>query len=67
MSDVTIRVSSNGSLMVKGPVNLVDEDGKAWDLESETIFLCRCGNSSNMPFCDSSHKKTGFTPGTYAP
>ena len=67
MADVTIRVSPNGSLMVKGEVNLVDEDGKPWELDGDTIFLCRCGNSANMPFCVSSHKREGFTPGTYAP
>ncbi len=67
MADVTIRVSPNGSLMVKGEVNLVDEDGKPWELDGDTIFLCRCGKSANMPFCDSSHKREGFTPATYAP
>ncbi|HBL77317.1 MAG: cytochrome C551 [Bacteroidetes bacterium GWF2_42_66] len=23
---------------------------------------CACGQSSNQPFCDGSHKETGFTP-----
>ncbi len=27
-----------------------------------TYYWCSCGNSSNQPFCDGSHKGTEFTP-----
>jgi CDGSH-type Zn-finger protein len=27
-----------------------------------TYKWCQCGESSNQPFCDGSHKKTEFTP-----
>ncbi|MDC0948791.1 CDGSH iron-sulfur domain-containing protein [Gammaproteobacteria bacterium] len=26
----------------------------------ETVFLCRCGESKNAPFCDGTHKADGF-------
>jgi CDGSH-type Zn-finger protein len=28
----------------------------------EEYYFCACGKSSNQPFCDGSHKGTGFTP-----
>ena len=36
------------------------------DVEAgKNYFWCACGRSSNQPFCDGSHKDTGFTPVKY--
>jgi CDGSH-type Zn-finger protein len=32
------------------------------DLEPGTYYWCACGKSNNQPFCDGSHKGSGFTP-----
>lgn len=39
----------------KTPIKVALEAGK-------TYFFCTCGHSTNQPFCDGSHKGTGFAP-----
>ncbi|HTQ87595.1 MAG TPA: CDGSH iron-sulfur domain-containing protein [Candidatus Solibacter sp.] len=62
MADVKITVKDNGSLLVEGNISIVDPSGNAFGLAGRTaISLCRCGHSNNKPFCDGSHKTSGFT------
>jgi 3-phenylpropionate/trans-cinnamate dioxygenase ferredoxin subunit len=60
MADVTIRPSKNGPLIVEGPVELFDTEGNRIPLDKNRIALCRCGASSNKPFCDGTHSQIGF-------
>ena len=32
------------------------------ELEAGDYWWCSCGESQKQPFCDGSHKDTGFTP-----
>ena len=32
------------------------------ELDAGTYYWCACGQSNNQPFCDGSHKGTGFNP-----
>jgi CDGSH-type Zn-finger protein len=58
---VEIKVRDNGPYKVTGPVRLIDPDGGVFALpEGEAIVLCRCGQSQTKPFCDASHKSSGF-------
>ena len=59
MPEVTIEVCRNGPLIVNGPVELKDADGKLYPVK-ERIALCRCGASTTKPFCDGTHSKIGF-------
>lgn len=62
MSDQTEAVIfDNGPIKVSGDFVLKDGKGQEFDLSGrDTVALCRCGHSSNKPFCDGSHKTAGF-------
>jgi len=62
MPDVSIRLRDNGPLVVEGPIHLVDAEGNEYAIDSSkpAIALCRCGSSTNKPYCDGSHKGCGF-------
>jgi CDGSH-type Zn-finger protein len=57
---VTITTRPNGPYLVKGPITIVDPDGKEFKVEGDTVALCRCGGSTRKPFCDGTHSKIGF-------
>lgn len=54
-----ITPAPDGPYIVKNLKNLTNQKGSI-NIE-ETIALCRCGQSSNKPYCDGTHAKTGFT------
>jgi CDGSH-type Zn-finger protein len=61
MTQVRITVNNNGPLKVEGPIELLDAQGKAFPIrEGKAAYLCRCGASTNKPFCDGAHSKIGF-------
>jgi 3-phenylpropionate/trans-cinnamate dioxygenase ferredoxin subunit len=62
MSDVTVYVRPNGPYKVIGAITLIDDDtGEPIPGgDGDAVFLCRCGGSTNKPFCDGTHSKIGF-------
>lgn len=58
--EVTIVACANGPLLVRGDVVLQGPDGTPLEKHRNTIALCRCGASTVKPYCDGSHKLTGF-------
>ena len=61
MADVSIRPKPNGPYLIEGPVDIYDTAGNKISTEGRPrIALCRCGASSNKPFCDGTHSQIGF-------
>lgn len=55
-----ITAYENGPFLVTGTVSITDSDGNEYEKAQETVALCRCGASTNKPFCDGTHSKVGF-------
>ncbi len=55
----------SGPLRVTGNIPVVSASGRTYQVRNRQA-LCRCGASSNKPFCDGSHASVGFTDGLQA-
>jgi len=55
-TETVITLCPSGPMLVRGPVSIVDADGRPIELHRSTIALCRCGKTSIAPFCDGTHK-----------
>jgi len=47
-------VLENGPIKVTGNFRLYDKDKNPIEAGKD-VYLCRCGNTSNPPFCDGTH------------
>ena len=59
MADTTIQVRDNGPYLIRGGATITDADGNTFETQ-DVIALCRCGHSTNKPFCDAAHKANNF-------
>lgn len=60
MDEATITPYRDGPLLVRGPVQVVGPGGTPTRVDRDPIALCRCGKSRRKPFCDGTHKLSGF-------
>lgn len=68
---VTIRCRADGPLVIEVPAaegepqpsfRVIDHEGGEFLLPTgkRAVALCRCGQSAQKPFCDGSHRHSGF-------
>ncbi|MFM7183522.1 MAG: CDGSH iron-sulfur domain-containing protein [Planctomycetota bacterium] len=69
----TIRCRQDGPLVVELPegirLRVIDPLGAEFRLPDgkPAVALCRCGASGSKPFCDGSHRASGFRDASAAP
>ncbi len=60
MTELEIECAPDGPYLVKNLDRLRNSRGDRLPTKPITA-LCRCGRSSSKPFCDGTHKQTGFS------
>jgi uncharacterized Fe-S cluster protein YjdI len=58
-SKVTVTPVRNGPYLVRGAIEIVDATGNLVRRDTR-VALCRCGRTKHAPFCDNTHRETGF-------
>ena len=56
---LNIEISPNGPVLIKTECAIKHSDGRE-EIKTGTTALCRCGQSSNKPYCDGTHRKIDF-------
>src|ERR1700759_241746 len=60
---INVLIKKTGPYVLSGDLSqleIADADGKKVDISGkQAIALCRCGASTNKPFCDGTHSKIG--------
>ncbi len=58
-SMIKLTVRKNGPIIVTGEMEITGIDGEM-ETKSGVTAICRCGASTNKPYCDGSHAKIEF-------
>ena len=58
-TETTVQPQTNGPLFLRGNLKIVNAKGDVIR-EDTRAALCRCGGSSDKPFCDGTHRSIGF-------
>jgi len=60
IEDPGMKIS--GPIWIKGGIRVESADGQSYEIRNR-VTLCRCGHSSNKPFCDGTHASIHFHDG----
>lgn len=57
---VIVTLTEDGPLQIDGPFR-IQNGGRGRHYEDKETSLCRCGKSSEKPYCDGTHREIGFS------
>ncbi len=57
--ETKVDILKDGPILVHGNLNITNSKGEQ-EQKTKTTAFCRCGESSNKPYCDGAHSKSGF-------
>ena len=57
--ETKVDILKDGPILVHGNLNITNSNGEQ-EQKTKTTAFCRCGSSSNKPYCDGAHSKSGF-------
>jgi hypothetical protein len=55
-----VRIMKDGPIVVDGDYEVIGANDETLKPSIMTSF-CRCGGSGNLPYCDGTHRKIGFS------
>jgi uncharacterized Fe-S cluster protein YjdI len=59
-NETIVETTTNGPLVVYGNISVRNSKGDMLTKKDKVTAFCRCGASSNKPYCDGTHKKIEF-------
>jgi uncharacterized Fe-S cluster protein YjdI len=59
VGETEVTVTPNGPLVLRGNLRIIRDGVEIARMDRAS--LCRCGQSSNKPFCDGTHLEVGFS------
>jgi CDGSH-type Zn-finger protein len=57
---VKLKIVENGPIVVDTSDAVELSGGAGSGSKAGPLYLCRCGQSANKPFCDGTHRKVKF-------
>jgi len=58
-----LNIIENGPIILDTESEISVTAGGSSEVKKGPVYLCRCGLSTNKPFCDGSHRKAKFEGG----
>ncbi|MDZ5622409.1 CDGSH iron-sulfur domain-containing protein [Nocardioides bizhenqiangii] len=56
MNECQVTVIPDGPALIRGADRILDDEGRAHEVERPVVAVCLCGLTQRPPWCDATHK-----------